>query len=364
VRASSRPAFTLIELLVVIAIIAVLIGLLIPAVQQVREAGARTQCRNNLHQLGVALHNYVNNHNERLPPGLVVDTTHLVDSQATAYVFLLPYIEQGTLGMSWKPGDAWWNPAYANAIQTEIPMLYCPSNRTSGSVILCPAVLAYIQSTYGPTPPATAAATDYLFSYGTIGIHHGYGLGITQPTGVFGPWYPGSGRGAFGTPGSYTPPGTRLIEISDGLSNTFAMGEGAGNSPLFQVRRQYPDTTPLDGVRLDQAWGVASTMDTYGGAVGAPYHATAMGLTALKSGWFYPPTQPPLDEPMNNPLLLMDCDWETDLDTFAGFRSAHTGGCFFLFCDGSVRFVTQNIDPQSYRALSTVAGGEAVSGDW
>jgi prepilin-type processing-associated H-X9-DG protein len=105
-------------------------------------------------------------------------------------------------------------------------------------------------------------------------------------------------------------------------------------------------------------------MDTYGNAVGPPYHATPMGLTALKSGWLYPPTQAPLDEPMNNPLLLMDCDWESDLDTFAGFRSVHPGGCFFLFCDGSVRFVSEGIAPQSYRALSTIAGGEPVSGDF
>ena len=72
----------------------------------------------------------------------------------------------------------------------------------------------------------------------------------------------------------------------------------------------------------------------------------------------------PLDEPMNNPLLLLDCDWEDDLDAFAGFRSAHAGGCFFLFCDGSVRFVTEGVDARTYRALSTIGGGEAVTGEF
>jgi prepilin-type N-terminal cleavage/methylation domain-containing protein/prepilin-type processing-associated H-X9-DG protein len=356
-----RRAFTLIELLVVIAIIAVLIGLLLPAVQKVREAAARMKCQNNMKQLGLALHNFANTNGERFPPGAILDTAYSTDTRATGYTFLLPYLEQGNVPIRWQPGDAWWNPTYSAAILTEIPGFYCPSNRSGGKVELSPGVLSWIRSRYGVSPPTTAASTDYLFCYGTTGVHHGFGVFISW-YGYSGGFTLGSAAGAFGTPNSSQPFGVSLVQISDGLSSTFAMGEGAGNSPRFQTRASWSATTPMSGpaglVRIDQPWAVGSSMQ-FGGSY--PYHATPFGTTAMNSGSMFPASMPPLDEPMNAPMTLLTSDNDNaNTDTYGGFRSNHGGGCNFLFCDGSVRFVNQSINATTYRALATIQGGEVI----
>ncbi len=355
-----RRAFTLIELLVVIAIIAILIALLVPAVQKVRESAARIQCANNLKQFGIALHNFANANGGRFPPGAISDNNlvygwEMVQCRTNAYVFLLPYIEQGNVGITWaSPTDAWWAPKYAAALQTEIPLFYCPSNRTSGKVSLSTAVLNRIASRWGVTPPTTAAATDYLLNYGAIGSGHPVGLLVGGPNV---PFNPGPFGGPFACVLTTNPLGTKLTSIQDGTSNTFAIGEGAGNSPVFKKRRLYSDTSPLlDSagrlVRLDQAWGVASCMmDT---AISEPYHATPIGATSQSA--------PGRDEPMNHPMTLLHVDWNASNggDVIAGFRSAHPGGCQFLFCDGTVRFLQQSIAPATYNALATANGNEVV----
>src|SRR5262249_30837582 len=118
-----RRGFTLIELLVVIGIIAVLIGLLVPAVQRVREAANRAKCKNNLKQLGLALHNY---HGARncLPPGLISDQASASDAEASGYTYLLPYLEQDNTQKLYNFDVPWYDRSNYAAVGVEIKLFY------------------------------------------------------------------------------------------------------------------------------------------------------------------------------------------------------------------------------------------------
>jgi prepilin-type processing-associated H-X9-DG protein len=179
---------------------------------------------------------------------------------------------------------------------------------------------------------------------------------------------PGSARGVFDVNTR-----TRIADITDGTSQTFAIGEGAGNNQRYVIRHYYPDTTPAADLfpgqspLIDQSWssGPLATKVLHSNGF---LNGACMGITAIRGGY-----DPPLDEPMNNPLVLAALDFNQGCtnqaigpgidDTLSGFRSMHPGGCNFLFCDGSVRFVNQTIAPATYRAHSTMAGGEIVSAD-
>jgi prepilin-type N-terminal cleavage/methylation domain-containing protein/prepilin-type processing-associated H-X9-DG protein len=344
---SRRTAFTLVELLVVVAVIAVLIGLLLPAVQKVREAAARTQCRNNLHQIGLALHNH---HDAQggFPPGFTVTgTDNLEMGGFGGFVPLVPFLEQDNWLRRWDPGRTWYEPPNADIVSVEVKVFYCPANRTGGAVDM-----AFLVPIAG-RPLPNLAASDYLLSKGA-------NAAMCEVTRV-----PPAGRGVFDVNTR-----TRLTDVTDGTSNTFAVGEGAGNNRRFGLRRFYPDTAPAADLFpgqspwIDQSWSSGPTATRALHSLGLLGGAT-LGVTALRGG--HPR---PFDERMNRPLALPALDFNTGCtnagaapgryDTVSGFRSVHPGGCHFLFCDGSAHFVRETVTPDTYRALSTLAGGEVV----
>jgi prepilin-type N-terminal cleavage/methylation domain-containing protein len=197
---SARAGFTLIELLVVIAIIAILVGLTMPAVQKAREAANRTQCGNNLKQIGLALHMY-HDANGRLP------STRIAGTGPTWAWMILPYLEQQGLYSQWKP-DVPYSALPAQTVLTPVSIYFCPSRRSNGTS----ATIAYPPNSGCPDmPPQPATVGDYAASIGTTGAD--YRLTIPDgptlvPNGVF----------------EY-PTGIRFADIIDGLSNTIMIGE-------------------------------------------------------------------------------------------------------------------------------------------
>jgi prepilin-type N-terminal cleavage/methylation domain-containing protein/prepilin-type processing-associated H-X9-DG protein len=310
-----RSAFTLIELLVVIAIIAILIGLLVPAVQKVRAAAARTQCLNNLKQLGVAMHNH-HDARKKLPPGRGTPFPFVFSTHA----YLLPYVEQQNLqrliDFSVPPLTFGANDGSKNhpAATTVIPLLLCPSDgsdRVGGSP-------------YGPTNYAANAGSG-LVAAGNLA----------------------SGDGVF-----FHGSGVRLTDIRDGTSGTVAFSEsllGSGQTPTGAVptdpRREVlelpggSDTTP--------AACASGTSGVWSGQRGAKWINGHYGDTLYNH--FHAPN-----------AAAWDCGNGFHNKALTAARSQHEGGVNVLLCDGSVRFVSESVALDVWRAIATRNGGEVV----
>jgi len=339
-----RHGFTLVELLVVIAIVAVLIGLLLPAVQSAREAARRSSCGNNLKQLGVAALN-VESASRRLPPSVFLSLgmppgtngqpgfpyPGVVHSWVVA---LLPHMEQQAVSDAYDRTLPWMSspavvPGTADnqaVIRTPLPSLVCPSSPGGGDRTVS-GTFSFVASFPYQRLAVTDYATNSSINPGSI-TFFGYPAGTQQSAlqGAMRPTARGAGVAAGLVAGVSVQEATRIADITDGTSATLLVCESAGR-PTFTIGRSAQTSRQLN----DGGWGHHENDYALDGAIAGT--ATAPGN------------------------CVINC--HNDNETFA----FHPGVAGHVFANGSVRFLADSITPQVYAALITAAGGTLTSAE-
>ncbi|MEZ6134847.1 MAG: DUF1559 domain-containing protein [Pirellulaceae bacterium] len=357
-RAPQRTGFTLVELLVVIAIIGILVGLLLPAVQAAREAARRMQCSNNLHQLGIGLHNYHSAY-KTFPPSPAYGTTEAPGGRYnqswlswSGLALLLPYIEQDNVAKKIDWGWRWDSNQNGNVNNTQgarvrIPGYVCPSD---------PGASATYTANMGPT--------SYCFSAGPASS-----------------WSIGGSKVGFATLGQPT----RIRDITDGTSNSIHMAEAqiGLNRGMWEagVLPRDPSYRVVTGTRLERsanAQGRRWRNTPAHIALINTYYDNCKSMYDSGSGWngasdeqgrfwaagrvFWGPWCTTLVGPNAGP----SCDNDTSVTDMMvkEASSHHTGGVNVLLGDASVKFVGSNIDQGVWISVGSINGQDPVNGDW
>ena len=375
----SRPSrgFTLVELLVVIAIIGVLVALLLPAIQAAREAARRSSCLNNLKQFGIALHNYHDTLKKFPPAGCFQTPVGLDKIYAAPHAMLMPYFEEaGLVGLYDKSAN--WMRQRPDVAAAAIPVFMCPScggeNPFLDKLLAQLFVVGGIGNNY-----VAMGASSYVFCKGVTDSWCFPASGL--PPGP--PYVPVSERGMFDFQWA-----VNARKVSDGLSNTIAMGEGTfgpawpvcnaqatdliwDGADQSELRDQRNYIAPIDSQGQQrtawQAWicagpswkGLQGLAGFYWGNITActiepmnkwPVTQAMVDETAMTSCEKSQPSAPGTQAPWT----------QGGPHVTPNFRSDHSGGGNFLFADGSVHFLNDTIDMLLYQQLSTMQGNEVV----
>jgi prepilin-type N-terminal cleavage/methylation domain-containing protein len=313
----SRRGFTLIELLVVIAIIAILVGLLVPAVQKVRDAAARIQCANNLKQLGLALHNY-HDTNSAFPTS--VRPGGFTSSPRVSWtIAALPYIEQDNLRQRYDTTTNWDSPVNLPLTSLPVKIFQCPGAPNSARKDGDPQINQW----------DLVAVTDYAASTGVAA----YATNV-NPTGAVQPGILQKNTSV------------KMADVTDGLSNTILIVESAGRPQIYRRRTAY-GSVPAQKVN-GGGWARPASDFTF--QTSTPDGVSFPGSCAVNctNGFDYPTYN------------MAPFGTEGTAEPY----SFHAGVINVLLGDGSVRTVSSGISVATFAALITRSGGEVIGSDF
>jgi prepilin-type N-terminal cleavage/methylation domain-containing protein len=349
----SRGGFTLIELLVVIAIIAILIALLLPAVQQARESARRTQCKNNLHNIGLAFHNFESTYgflpsSQRPPvagPGI---------TRVAVFTQLMPYLDQSPLYNKYDQTVNWSNAINVPLSQTRIPALECASDTFAG-------VLDGIPDNPSTWAQNTAAVSSYSPVFGISPLNQPF-TSVSLSNLYTDPADPNFRyvAGFFpkntqwnSTSLKFDKQGKKFRDVTDGLSNTIAIAESGGRPGVWRKGKQYGT---LPGDRLNAGGWVrpASDIMVYGQKADGSGLLGTVPMNATNGENVGPNTPGGTTYPYTTAPFAFGVHGTSSAYSF------HTGGAHFTMGDGAVRFISENINFDTFIGLHTPSCGEVI----